>query len=93
MNYKRLSLLVFFGGIILLLTAMIFIPVGGMAESNPDRDANAFFFGFAEIITLLGLIMYTVNHINEEKRKERLQDLKNECDLNAYESTLGEEQV
>jgi hypothetical protein len=71
MNYKRLSLLVFFTGIILLLTAMFIIPVGGMSESNPDRDGNAFFFGFAEIITLLGLIMYTVNHISEEKRKEQ----------------------
>ena len=71
MNYKRLSLLVFFTGIILLLTAMFIIPVGGMSESNPDRDGNTFFFGFAEITTLLGLIMYTVNHISEEKRKEQ----------------------
>jgi hypothetical protein len=67
MNYKRLSLLVFFSGIILLLTAMFIIPVGGMSTNNPDKESNMFFFGTAEITTLLGLIMYIIFHIKEEQ--------------------------
>jgi len=74
MNYKKLSLLVFFSGIILLLTAMIFIPVGGMSDNNPDKDANTFFFVSAELFTLCGLIMYVIFHIKEEQKKEKAID-------------------
>jgi hypothetical protein len=71
MNYKRLSLLVFFGGIILLLAAMFIVPVGGMSEGHPNRDGNAFFFITAEVTTLIGLIMCTIHYISEEQKKEQ----------------------
>lgn len=93
MNNKKLSLIVLFSGIILLLTAMFIIPVGGMSDNNPDKNANTFFFVSAELFTLIGLIGYVIIHIKQEQEKEKLQELKDECDLNSYESSLGEEQT
>jgi len=70
MNYKNLSLLVFFSGIILLLVAMFIIPTGGCAEGFPDSESNRFFFHSAELFTVVGLIMYVIHIIKKEQRDE-----------------------
>ena len=96
MNLKQLSRLILFSGIVLLLVCMFIIPAGGCSESNPQHESNTFFFLTAEIMFLVGLIFCFYTHRTAFKEYEEeelsLEDLKNECDLNGYETTLGEEQ-
>ena len=70
MNLKQLSRLILFSGIVLLLACMFIIPAGGCSESNSQHEANTFFFLTAEIMFVVGLLLYFYTHRTIVKEDE-----------------------